>query len=314
MKVLITGGAGFIGRRLVKRLLEAGREVVVLDDLSSGDVSQLDKRVEFVQASVLDKSALRGAIVSVSQIYHLAAIASVEKCNEDLVASHTVNVTGFVNILEEISKLEVRPSLVYASSAAIYGRNNAVPLTEKAEAAPLSPYGADKFSCELHARSGYEVFGISSTGLRFFNVYGPGQDASSPYSGVISKFVERALSGEEIIIHGDGLQTRDFVFVEDVVTALVRSAEQREGCARIYNVCTGREISVLELAETLVATIGSKSGISHSEGRLGDIRRSFGSSQAFQRDLGIAELVPLAGGLTALLDHLAGERAEEVII
>jgi UDP-glucose 4-epimerase len=307
LKALITGGAGFIGRRLTERLVESGIEVVVVDDLSSGDASQVNVKAQLIVGSVLDAYLVADALDGVDAIYHLAAVASVARCNEALVASHQVNITGLVILLEAVARSAKRPPIVYASSAAVYGGNVTTPLREADPVEPLSPYGADKLSCELHARSAAVVYGVKSTGFRFFNVYGPGQDPSSPYSGVISRFAERALAGAEIVIHGDGLQTRDFVFVDDVVDALIRGAARKVGGpAEVYNVCTGQETSILALAETLVSLAGGISTIRHEEGRAGDVRRSLGSPDKLRRDLNVPPSIVLRDGLKSLVEGLRG--------
>ena len=302
---LVTGGAGFIGRRLVERLLDDGDRVIVLDDLSSGDGDKLDGRAELVVGSILDAEALARACQGVNRVFHLAAIASVARCNEDLTASHRVNLTGFVGLLEILAQGASRPALVYASSAAVYGDNPEVPLLETAGPRPLSPYGADKLGCELHAAAAAAVYGLNSTGFRFFNVYGPGQDPSSPYSGVISRFVEKMMRGEPVVLHGDGLQTRDFVFVDDVVDALVRgSARQPDPSARVYNVCTGRETTIRQLAEMLREQIGSKAEITSGPTRPGDIRRSIGSLARGRDELGLKAPTSLDQGLKLLVEAM----------
>ena len=300
----MTGGAGFIGRALTARLVKAGARVTVLDDLSSGDASRLDPAVRLIEGSVTDLDQVTAAARDADAVFHLAAIASVAKCNADLAASHRVNLGGFVNVLEAAISQPVRPALVYASSAAVYGDNPDTPLVETAPPRPLSPYGADKLGCELHAAAAATVHGVRSTGLRFFNVYGPGQDPGSPYSGVISRFHSLTIRGEGLTIFGDGLQTRDFVFVEDVVDALIAAAGRQAGPeAEVLNVCTGQETSLLELARQLGDVSGRRVGISHAEGRAGDIRRSAGSPDRLARMLGARPATDLLTGLKRLVEH-----------
>lgn len=300
----MTGGAGFIGRALTARLVKAGARVTVLDDLSSGDASRLDPAVRLIEGSVTDLDQVTAAARDADAVFHLAAIASIAKCNADLAASHRVNLGGFVNVLEAAISQPVRPALVYASSAAVYGDNPDTPLVETAPPRPLSPYGADKLGCELHAAAAASVHGVRSTGLRFFNVYGPGQDPGSPYSGVISRFHSLTIRGESLTIFGDGLQTRDFVFVEDVVDALIAAAGRQAGPeAEVLNVCTGQETSLLELARQLGDVSGRRVGISHAEGRAGDIRRSAGSPDRLARTLGARPATDLVTGLKRLVEH-----------
>ncbi|MBZ7925879.1 NAD-dependent epimerase/dehydratase family protein [Ensifer adhaerens] len=299
--ILVTGGAGFIGAHLARRLLETGRQVVVLDDLSSGKQDNVPPAATFIKGSVLDMEAVREALALVDACIHLAAVASVERCNQQLTSSHAVNITGFLNLVEAIANSGTKQPLVYASSAAVYGASQSLPLSEEGRCVPLSPYGADKFSCELHARAAYEVYGISTTGLRFFNVFGPGQDPRSPYSGVITKFAQRLSRDENIVIYGDGTQTRDFVYVEDVVEALIRSVERPPVGARVLNVCSGVETSINDLARIMIEETKSGCGIDYVDGLLGEVRRSQGCVRAFQEALDYRCRTDLRVGLAQLL-------------
>lgn len=303
-RALVTGGAGFIGRALAARLLREGAEVTVLDDLSSGDASRLDRGACLMEGSVTDPGRVAEAMAGADAVFHLAAIASVARCNEDLAASHRVNLGGFVNVLEAAAAREQRPALVYASSAAVYGDNPETPLREDARLRPLSPYGADKLGCELHASAAATVLGLRSTGLRFFNVYGPGQDPGSPYSGVISRFHRAARLGEGVTIFGDGGQTRDFVFVDDVVEALLSAAAREKGeAAEILNVCTGRETTVLDLAARLARLTGKTMPLAHAPARAGDIRRSSGDPARLEAILGRRPGTDLSAGLAQLVER-----------
>lgn len=303
-RALVTGGAGFIGRALAARLLREGAEVTVLDDLSSGDASRLDRGARLMEGSVTDPGRVAEAMAGADAVFHLAAIASVARCNEDLAASHRVNLGGFVNVLEAAAAREQRPALVYASSAAVYGDNPETPLREDARLRPLSPYGADKLGCELHASAAATVLGLRSTGLRFFNVYGPGQDPGSPYSGVISLFHRAARLGEGVTIFGDGGQTRDFVFVDDVVEALLSAAAREKGeAAEILNVCTGRETTVLDLAARLARLTGKTMPVAHAPARAGDIRRSSGDPARLEATLGRRPGTDLSAGLAQLVER-----------
>jgi UDP-glucose 4-epimerase len=228
----------------------------------------------------------------------------VAKCNEDITASHQVNLGGFVSLIETVLRQPQRPALVFASSAAVYGDTPDIPLGEDSATAPLSPYGADKLGCELHARAAARVYGLKSTGLRLFNVFGPGQDPGSPYSGVISRFARLARDGAEITIFGDGGQTRDFVFVDDVVDALMAAAGRTTGdLFEALNVCTGQETSILELARRLAGIHGATPRILHEAERPGDIRRSLGSPQRLAGVLGLTPSGDLDSGLRRLLSE-----------
>ena len=303
-RVLITGGAGFIGSHLVRRVLDDGCEVVVLDDLSSGKRENVPEPARLVIGTVLDRERLAEAMSGVDACVHLAAIASVAKCSDDLISSHQVNLTGWLNVVDVARRCANPPRLVYASSAAVYGANQDVPLDERATASPLSAYGADKYACELHARAAMSVYGLPSRGLRFFNVYGPGQDPSSPYSGVISRFASRLLGGRAIEVHGSGAQSRDFVYVADIVEALVRAASTSAGGASVLNVCTGAEVTVLELAKLMSEVFDQEARIEFSAPRPGDIPRSLGDPRNLQRELGFSPSWPLGVGLRRLRDSL----------
>ncbi|WP_158665119.1 NAD-dependent epimerase/dehydratase family protein [Ensifer adhaerens] len=300
-RILVTGGAGFIGANLTRKLLHLGYDVVVLDDLSSGKIENLPKTAAFIEGSVLDRDAVRRALADVDACVHLAAISSVERCKRQLTSSHAINITGFLTIIEELARSRAHLPLVYASSAAVYGASQELPLSETGNCIPLSPYGADKLSCELHARAAYEVYGISSLGLRFFNVYGPGQDPASPYSGVIAKFAERLARGENITIHGDGRQTRDFVHVDDVVEALLHAIGHWDTGARIVNVCSGVETSISDLARIMIEETDSGSDITYVDGLLGEVRRSRGCVQALHAKLDYRCATDLRAGLARLL-------------
>lgn len=300
-RILVTGGAGFIGAHLVRRLIKAGYDVTVLDDLSSGKRENVPRAATFIEGSVLDRDAVRRALANVDACIHLAAISSVERCKRQLTSSHAINITGFLTIIEELAHSGAHFPLVYASSAAVYGASQELPLSEAGRCIPLSPYGADKLSCELHARSAYEVYGIASLGLRFFNVYGPGQDPSSPYSGVIAKFAARLERGENIAIHGDGRQTRDFVHVDDVVEALLHALGRWDTGARIVNVCSGVETSISDLARIMIEETGSRSDITYIDGLSGEVRRSRGCVEALHAKIDYRCVTDLRAGLARLL-------------
>ncbi|MEJ0047795.1 MAG: NAD-dependent epimerase/dehydratase family protein [Rhodospirillales bacterium] len=305
---LVTGGAGFIGSHLVDALLAAGHGVRVLDDLSTGKRQNLDERAELRVGDVAALSVVADAMEGVAGCFHLAAVASVQRCNEDWVGTHRTNATGTVVVLDA-ARRHGRLPVVYASSAAVYGDLGGAIATETAHCAPLTAYGADKLASELHAAVGWQVHAVPSVGLRLFNVYGPRQDPASPYSGVISIFADRVASGQGIVLHGDGGQTRDFVHVFDVVAHLsaAMGALGRTPGATVLNVCTGVETSVAALAALVGQVAGRKAVITQGPARAGDIRRSVGDRAAALLALGIGAGVGLADGLRTLV----GEKARE---
>ncbi len=303
---LVTGGAGFIGSHLVDALLAAGHQVRVLDDLSTGHRSNLDPRVELAEGCVTNPAAVAAAMAGAAGCFHLAAIASVARGNEDWRGTHLVNQTGTVTVLDA-ARAAGRLPVVYASSAAIYGNLGDVVAHEGLQPDPLTAYGADKLGSELHAKVALRVHGVPSVGLRFFNVYGPRQDPRSPYSGVISIFAGLIAAGKPITVHGDGAQTRDFVFVADVVAhlrAAMRLAEAQQA-SDVFNVCTGRATTVLELAQALAAAAGRPTQILDGPARTGDIRQSLGNPDRAIAALGVQADTPLEQGLKATLDSLA---------
>ena len=301
----ITGGAGFIGSHLADALLAAGCGVRVLDDFSTGRLENVDPRCEMVRGDICDPAAMQRALAGTSGCFHLAAVASVVRANEDWLGTHRVNLGGTITVFDAARKLNGLP-VVYASSAAVYGDCEAV-AHEDMRPAPRTAYGADKLGSEQHARVGLLVHGVPSIGLRFFNVYGPRQDPSSPYSGVISIFAGAVAAGRPITLHGDGSQTRDFVFVADVVAHLLASMqylERRLGPARgayVMNVCTGRETSVRDLAQATGIASGGEPVIQYGPPRAGDIRRSVGSPALAAATLGVEARTLLPDGLATTL-------------
>jgi UDP-glucose 4-epimerase len=293
---LVTGGAGFIGSHLADALLAQHHQVCVLDDFSTGKRQNLDPRCSIVEADICNQPALADALAGADGCFHLAAVASVARGNEDWPGTHRANQTGTICVLDACRPR--RLPVVYASSAAVYG--NVAGIADEAGAcAPRTAYGADKLGSELHAAAGWGVHGVPSFGLRFFNVYGPRQDPASPYSGVISIFADRIARGAPITIHGDGSQTRDFVYVADVVAhlqAAMAALIDTQG-AHIANVCTGRETSVLQLAETLATVTGQPLRLTHGAARPGDISRSVGNPARAIGRLGVSAATPLTEGL-----------------
>lgn len=298
-KILVTGGCGFIGSHLCEALLDRGDDVRVLDDLSTGSLDNLPDGADLLHGDINRRDDLTEALEGMEACIHLAAIASVARCLADWPGTHRTNLSASITLMDEASRRGI--PVVYASSAAAYGRGNMLPLEEHAAALPLSCYGADKLGCEQHARAAGLTHGLMSAGLRFFNVYGPGQDPGSPYSGVISIFCERLRQGRPIEIHGDGSQTRDFIFVGDVVAALLAALPLASQTAPVVNVCTGQATSVLHLAEILGELHGVRPVIQRRPSRAGDIEHSVGSPLLARRLLGLDEPRALADGLRTLL-------------
>lgn len=302
---LVTGGAGFIGSHLVDALLAEGHKVRVLDDLSTGKRENLDRRAELVVGDVGNPAIVATAVEGMSGIFHLAAIASVQRGNEDWAGTHRTNLTAAIHVFDAARHGAGGKPLpvVYASSAAVYGDNPDLPLAETARPQPLSAYGADKLGCELHARVGGAVHGVPTAGFRFFNVYGPRQDPKSPYSGVISIFAERVRQKAACRIQGDGAQARDFVYVADVVSALRCGLEAASTGAPVFNVGTGIATRIVDLARILQTISGSPADPEFAPVRSGDIRLSL-SNPARLKTLGWRPNVMLEDGLRRTLASL----------
>jgi len=315
---LVTGGCGFIGSHLVDTLLARGDKVRVLDDLSTGRRSNLPNGVEVVVGDVADAKTVAQAMAGVDGCFHLAAVASVQRGNEDWLGTHRVNLTGTIAVFDAARTCNRKGPVpvVYASSAAVYGDNPNMPLDESAATAPLSAYGADKLGCELHGRVAWQVHRVPSTGFRFFNVYGPRQDPKSPYSGVIAIFADKVAENREITVNGDGGQVRDFVYVADVVRHLVAAMDDdakgssAEG-SRVFNVCTGRPTTVLELARIISDLGGVKPRVAHGPARVGDIRTSLGNPAKAAEAFGFTAETPVAEGLRETLSAITRDMAAE---
>lgn len=301
-KYLVTGGAGFIGSHLCKALAAAGHQLAVLDDLSSGQARYLPIGVPLYIGNVADPKEVAQAMLHVDGVFHLAAVASVPQSLEHWFAVHRTNLSGTVAVLEAAAAARV--PVVYASSAAVYGEPNTLPITEASAESVLSPYAADKRGSELHAAVLRGVFGVPAMGLRFFNVYGPRQDPRSPYSGVISRFAQQITTGKPITLFGDGQQTRDFIYVGDVVRGLMAAmqalTERGLDTPPVCNLCTGRETRVIDLARRMMEIWKQQVPIEHVEERAGEIRRSVGDATRMRDILKIESYHALEQGLEQL--------------
>ena len=300
---LVTGGCGFIGSHLADALISRGHRVRILDDLSTGTRANAPGTAEVIVGDVADGATVRRAMDGTSGCFHLAAIASVPKSVEAWWPTHRVNLGGTINVLEAAHGAGGVP-VVYASSAAVYGDDPDLPLRETGPLRPQSPYGADKAASELQAHAAFAVRRLPSTGLRFFNVFGPRQDPASPYSGVISIFAERLLAGRPLTIFGDGGQSRDFVYVGDVVAALLLAMERQDAAARVFNVARGEAVTLLRLVAALERVVGRKADVRHGPPRQGDVRHSVGDVRLIRESLGFAAKVGLEEGLDSLLGWL----------
>ncbi|MEO1679138.1 MAG: NAD-dependent epimerase/dehydratase family protein [Pseudomonadota bacterium] len=299
---LVTGGAGFIGRALCARLAAAGHDLTVLDDFSSGIRAGLPPGVRVIEADICDAAAIAAALYGTHGVFHLAAISSVEACTERRAETNRTNLHGTVTLLEQLGP---RP-VVYTSSAAIYGEQAALPIGEGATPDPISPYAVDKLASERHCQIAAHLRGGRAMVVRPFNVFGPGQSPSSPYAGVITRFVTLAVAGLPITVNGDGGQVRDFIHVADVARALDAAMglamTDDPGTVRRYNLCSGRPVSVVDLAERIEARAGSHAARHHGPSRAGDIRQSIGDPSRARDELGFAAEISLDAGLDELIE------------
>lgn len=298
-RCLVTGGAGFIGSHLADALLQAGHTVRVLDDFSAGkldNLAQAGDRVEVVRGSVADPAAAARAVADCEVVYHLAAIASVTKSVEAPLVSHEVIATGTLQVLEAARQAGVR-RLVYAGSSAAYGDQ---PGTERLEAdalIPLSPYAAAKLAGEHYCSAYTTSHGLETVRLRFFNVFGPRQDALSPYSGVIAIFINLMKQGKKPVIYGDGTQARDFVYVANVVQALCLAADSKAAVGQVYNIGNGASTTILELVKDLNELLGRHIDPTHQPPRAGDVRLSQADITRARNELGYQPTVSFREGL-----------------
>jgi UDP-glucose 4-epimerase len=308
---LVTGGCGFIGSHLVEALQRHCHHVRVLDDLSTGKLGNVSAAAEVIVGSIVDERLVKAAMAGVDGCFHLAAIASVDRSNHDWLGTHRVNMTGTINVLCAARAAAGRQPapVVYASSAAVYGDSANLPLCETAESLPTSAYGVDKRACELHARIATHIHRVPTVGLRFFNVYGPRQDPTSQYCGVISKFADALYQGSPVEIHGNGEQTRDFIYVEDVANILISAMERAHGIApNVFNACSGRAASIRQLAKTIAFMLTTSLKVRHRPARPGDILASGGSPVKALRLLEWRAEIDLEQGLRRTIAWLKAER------
>jgi len=298
-KCLVTGGAGFIGSNLVERLVDASVQVKVLDNLSSGFLQNLEPfrgYIDFKEGDVRDIATLQEIMSDVEVVFHQAALVSVPQSIEDPIETAMVNDLGTLNVLEAARHSGVR-RVVFASSCAVYGDLPQLPKKEEMDTKPLSPYAASKLHGETYARLYGDLYGLETVCLRYFNVYGPRQDPSSPYSGVISIFMDKAARGEPPTIYGDGEQYRDFVYVVDVVQANLLAAQRENVSGVVINLGTGKSVSVNSLWKHISELAGVQDEPKRANSRPGDIRQSVAEISRAQELLDFEPRYSLEEGL-----------------
>jgi len=283
-KSFITGGAGFIGSHLVEACLERGHQVIVLDNLSTGKEENIptgNPNLQFIQGDITDPQVLHQIVErnpDIDYVFHLAALVSVPQAMEDPMRAHAINFDASLLLMETFRPLALK-KFVFASSSAVYGDTKTVPVSEETSTHPISTYGADKRMVEHYLAIYADTFNLPAVACRFFNVFGERQDPSSPYSGVISIFFDRALAGKKgsrkpLVIYGDGQQTRDFIYVKDIVNALIFLAEKDIFQNEVFNLGYGQQTKVVELARKIIGLVDADCSLDFQESRNGDIKRS----------------------------------------
>lgn len=314
--ILITGGAGFIGSHLVVALLDRGHAVRVLDNLSTGRLANLPAahpRLKLLIGDVADADQVAEAVRGCKAVAHLAAVASVQASVDDPLGTHRSNFVGTLNVCEAMRAYAVRRA-VFASSAAVYGQSGeGRAIAEDTPLCPLTPYAIDKLASEQLFDFYRRQHGLEPAVFRFFNIFGPRQDPSSPYSGVISIFAERARKGLPISIFGDGEQTRDFVYVADLVAILVQALEAEHVCADAVNVGLNRSTSLNQLLAVIGDVLGGLPPVSHAEPRAGDIRHSLADNRRLLERFELKGATPIQNGLRELLGASVVARCSQVV-
>ena len=303
-KILVTGGAGFIGSHIAEALVERGDEVRVLDDLSTGKTENLAgfrERTEFLEGDIRDLATCRRAVEGVETVFHEAALSSVPKSVADPILNDDVNIRGTLNVLLAARDAGVR-SLVLASSSAVYGDDPAAFKVEGREGKPLSPYGASKLVGEKYGRVFHALYGLNVVALRYFNVYGPRQDPASEYAAVIPIFISRMLRGERPTIYGDGEQTRDFIYVGDVVRANLAAAASGAAAGEAVNIACGVGTTINGLVATLNGVLGTSLEARHDAPRPGDPLRSTADISKAGRLMGYGPALSFSEGLRKTID------------
>jgi len=304
-RVLVTGGAGFIGSNLVRGLLARGDDVRVLDNFSTGNRANLEGLdIEIVEGELRSYERVHNAVRGTEVVYHLGALGSVPRSVQDPLTSSAVNVEGTLNVLLAARDEGIR-RVVFSSSASVYGSSRQMPTTEDSPADPISPYGVAKLAAERYCVSFSRVYeSFETVVLRYFNVFGPRQSPFSQYAAAVPLFITKIAAGEEIVVFGDGEQSRDFTFVDNVVDATIRAGDAQGANGEIFNVAAGAPASVNHVAETIGEIVGEPVRRRNLPARPGDLRDSWADLSKSQRVLGYAPEIALADGLRRTIDYL----------
>ena len=307
VKCLVTGGCGFIGSHIVQALVQRGDTVRVLDNLSTGKLKNLDAvkgDVELIQGDICDAQAVAQAVQQVEIVFHQAALASVPLSVNDPLATHQACVTGTVNVLDQARRANVR-RVMYAASSSAYGNSPWAAKRESDPPSPLSPYAAAKLAGEEYCQAFYQSYGLETVCLRYFNVFGPGQDPKGAYAAVIPAFIMKMRSGQRPLIFGDGKQSRDFTYIANVVAGNLAAASAAGAAGNVYNIASGKSYSLLELITALNQVLGLALEPIFEPARIGDVKDSLADISKAQLELGYLPTVGFFEGLekTAALDY-----------
>jgi len=311
---VVTGGAGFIGSHLVERLLRDGARVRVLDNFSEGTRAnlafprELQRRLEVVRGDVTDLDTVRRVIRGARYVYHQAAMRSVPRSVKDPLGANENNVTGTLHVLEAARRAKVA-RVVYASSSSVYGDAPELPKREDQTPSPISPYAVSKYADELYANMWTKLYGVETVGLRYFNVYGPRQDPRSEYAAVIPRFIVWGLKGMPLEVHGDGEQSRDFTYIDNVVDANLAAATAPKAPGEAFNVGCGSRISLNDIITMLEKILGRSLKRKHTPSRAGDVRHTLADTSKAKRLLGLEPRVDFEEGFRRTVDYFRGRKA-----
>lgn len=307
---LVTGGAGFIGSNIVSELVRRGEKVRVIDNFCEGKKENLEnvmKDIELVEGDIRDMEILCSVVKGVDYILHQAALRSVPRSVNDPVSTNEVNITGTLNVLIAAKEAKLK-RVVFASSSSIYGDTERFPQSEDDVPSPISPYAASKIAGEYYCRIFSKIYDLETVSLRYFNVFGPKQDPLSEYAAVIPKFILSALDGEELEIHGDGLQSRDFTYIDNVVEANILSATTPNISGEVFNIACGNSYSIIDIKNTIEEILGKKLKYYHTPERKGDVRKTWADIRKAERLLGLKVKIDFKEGLRRTAEFFKNER------
>jgi len=302
---LVTGGAGFIGSHIVEELVNLGKKVRVLDNFSTGKKENLAKvidKIELVEGDIRKETDLKAALKDVDFVLHQAALRSVPRSIDDPISTNDVNITGTLLLLKLAKEFKVK-RVVYASSSSVYGDSPELPKVETQLPSPISPYAVSKLTGEYYCRVYSKTFGLETVSLRYFNVFGPRQDPKSQYAAVIPKFIDSAIRGEELEVHGDGKQSRDFSYVENVVKANILSCEAKNISGEVFNIACGENHTVLDIANTIGKILKKEVKIRHTSPRAGDVRHTLADISKAKKFLGYKVYVDFKEGMKRTVEY-----------